>query len=358
MDHNFSEIENAATTAAIIPDAPKDEIADTDVATNAFIDEVAQELELNLPMKCAFQFDWAGNEEMEQAVIMKIQLGALMLRRAHPWLNFDTLDSIVFHHDYTQALRQVSERAGRECKATAEDSGAGVAMVVHLEDRCVAVLSAGVAIGLLSADTAARDLCIDMVMHELCHVHDYGRKRRLLSHEFLTRKITGMGSHVFAAAEAAWSEYFANRYSNSAHSSPDMHPKMLADVAPSVVHGIHDAILAHRKHHRLSELLALSEQKVRFLFQCFGYAAGRLHANATTLMDIAPESVIALEKAGVADVWQTVHEELSRLAESQEKWASLEELQCLMNAAQLTLARLGLHYSEKDGTVRVDVHLH
>src|SRR5690606_8504314 len=127
-------------------------------------------------------------------------------RRQYPWMSFSTLDSIVFHHDYKQALRDISERAGRECQATEEASGVGVAMVVHLETTCVMVLDAGIASGIAQDEDKSRhDMCIDLEMHELCHVHDFGRKSTLLAHEFLKRKLEGLDSFTFTAAEAAWS---------------------------------------------------------------------------------------------------------------------------------------------------------
>jgi hypothetical protein len=195
------------------------------------------------------------------------------------------------------------------------------------------------------------------VLHELCHAHDYGRKRRLLEHEFLNKKVALIDAHVFTAADSAWSEYFANKYSNSACSSPDMHPRYLAEVVPDVVNDIREAIRSYRTHSKLDTLLSLCEQKVRFLFQCFGYAAGRLAANGTSLEDVAPESVTALRNAGMEDVWLDVFAELERLDARREEWTSFDELRPLMATVDAVFKVLGLHYSESDQGVRVDVPL-
>lgn len=352
----MTNLDNAVPLEPIEPNSKFPE-ADS-AALDSAVADIMRELEENPPLKCPISYHWHGNEQLASTASTCIQVQAALMRRRHPWLTFEALDSVIFHHDYAQALLEVSERAGRPCEATSEDSGVGLAMVVHLEDKCVVVLQEGLALGLVAEnDEDTRDLCIDTVMHELCHVYDYGRKRKLLSHEFLKRKIIGLERHVFTAAEAAWSEYFANKYSNSALSSTDMHPKYLADVVPDVVQSVSDAIRAYRLHFGLDELLLLSERKVRFLFQCFGYAAGRLDANKTTLDVVAPESCDALRRAGLFDIWETTFCELAQLDSCRDSWTSFDVLKPIMNATDATFKKLGLFYTEVGEKMRVDVPL-
>lgn len=321
-------------------------------------DQIYEELMSTPPLTCPISYTGPGDEETVHRAITILNMEVLLMRRRHSWLTFSALDSIVFHSDYSLALREVGERAGRPCEATSEPIGVGVAMVVHLEEKCVAVLDAGVALGIVDeSDAARRDLCIDTVLHELCHVYDYGRKRRLLDHEFLKRKVAPIDAHVFTAADAAWSEYFANKYSNSFHSSPDMHPKYLAEVVPGAVNDIRGAIRRYRIHSRLDALLPECERKVRFLFQCFGYAAGRLAANGMSLEGVAPNSASALQDAGLWDVWLEVFGELERLDARREEWASFDELRGLMASADAAFKVLGMYYTESVDGMRVDIPL-
>jgi hypothetical protein len=327
-----------------------------DETANAYVEELTKEIQTNPPWACPVSFNWSGNDELAHQVTVLLQIHAVLMRRQHPWLNFSALDSIVFHHDYPQALRDLSERAGREFHATTETSGVGLAMVVHMDDRCVTVLDAGIALGIAqSEDQSQRRLCIDLVMHELCHVHDYGRKSALLTHEFLKRKMEGLEGCSFAAAESAWNEYFANYYCTSNISNPDLYPKYLAEVIPDVVEEVKSAIRDYRLHHRLEDVVALSQQKVRFIFQCFGYAAGRLAANRVTLGDVAPESVEALKAAGLSNVWRAVVVELQRLDSCRDAWTSFDELKSLMDLVLQTYGALGMHYSVKASSVWVDI---
>lgn len=321
-----------------------------------FAEEILAELEVLPPLKCLISYTGPGEEETIHRAIILLKVQALLLRRKHPWLNFDSLDSIVFHSDYQLALREISERVGRPCEATSEASGIGLAMVVHLEDKCVAVLDAGIALGIVDAsDTSRRHLCMDTAMHELCHVHDYDRKRRLLGHEFLKRRLQPIEVHVLPAAESAWCEYFANKYSHSACSSPDMHPRHLAEVVPNVVNDIYAAIRSYRVHHQIDQLLAVCEQKVRFLFQCFGYAAGRLAATGSTLEEVAPQSASELKKAGLWDAWCKTYAELERLDACREEWTSYNELKALMAMVDTVFKTLGMHYSANGEGRRVDI---
>jgi hypothetical protein len=323
---------------------------------NNLIAQIMEELNSNPPIKCSISYTGLGDEETINNIMVQLQIQAFCLKQKHSWLNFDDLDSIVFHSDYSLALREISERTGRICQATNEPSGIGIAMVVPLEKKCAVIFDAGVALSIIDeSDPERKNLCLDTILHELCHVYDYGRKRRLLQHEFLIWKISPINSHVFNAAESAWSEYFANKYSNSTYSSPNMHPQYLSEVVPSVVEDIRNAIKSYRTHAKLDELLQFCVKKICFLFQSFGYALGRLSANSTSLEQVAPSSVAALRSAGFWDLWLAIVGELDRLDERRESWTSFDELKTLMALVDDVFKVLGIHYSESNGRVMVNI---
>ena len=319
-------------------------------------DELIAEMCDNPPIKCPASFTWDGDEAKAREVLLSIGVQALLLRRVHPWLNFDSLESVVFHDDYLQALSDVSKLANRVHTPTVENTGAGVAMVVHLQEKCIAVFDASLAHGVLEKDFSVKDMCVDLILHELCHAHDFSRKKTLLKDEFLSRKLLGVQRYTFNAADAAWCEYFANKYSTTARSSADMHPKLLADVVPDVFSSLRSAVIAYRLHANLDALLEICEAKIRFLFQCFGYAAGRLVANGEELRNVAPQSHAEIEKAGLVSIWDSVLNELIRLDECQESWASFDELDALMANVSAVYRKAGLHLrDEADGSVYVGV---
>lgn len=321
-----------------------------------FIEGLCDDLAAHPAITCRIQYSGPGSEAAVKSAIFRYEVEAQLLKRRHPWLDFSALDSVVFHHDYAFALREVSVLAGHECKATAEEGGIGLAMVVHVGEKCVLVMDAGIAYGMTEqAELSKRDLCVDTALHELCHVHDYSRKRRLLNHEVDAPKVAPLFRHVFTAADAAWSEYFANKYSHSVASSVDMHPRFIADAVPSVVKQVRHAIIEYRTNSRLDELLQLCAQKLRYLLQVFGYAAGRLAASGRSLNEVAPESVEALEAAGLEDVWQDVFDELERLDTCRESWTSFAVYEPLMRHADVVVRRLGIQYCPSGDSVRVNI---
>jgi hypothetical protein len=126
-------------------------------------------------------------------------------------------------------------------------------------------------------------------------------------------------------------------------------------VVRDVASDVKSAIREYRSHHRLDEVGGLAQQKVRFLFQCFGYAAGRLVANGANLEDVAPESLAALETAGLKAVWHAVVEELQRLDGCRDSWTTFDELNTLMDLVIQTYAALGMNFRIKEGNVWVDI---
>src|SRR5690606_38173991 len=89
--------------------------------------------------------------------------------------------------------------------------------------------------------------------------------------------------------------------------------------------------------------------------QCFGYAAGRLLGNETTLEEVAPESIIELKAAGLESVWNSVVAELQRLDACRDEWKSFDELRALMQLVAQTFSEFGLWLSIKDGLPQVDI---
>lgn len=319
--------------------------------STALMDSISEELASNRPITVPITFSWQGDAARAETAAEIIQVQAILLRRRHPWLSFDSLESISFHHDYPQALRDLSERLGRKYEATVDANGSGFAMVVPVGSSNVAIFDARIAYGLFE-DTASA-MCLDILEHELCHVFDFARKSKLLESQPL--QLEGLAARFFPLADSVWSEFFANRYSDSSHGSPTAHPELLAEIVPSLKREVREEIVAYRTHGDLNRLLAQVEAKVGFLFQCFGYAAGRLRANGTTLPAVAPDSSAALEDAGLTEVWDGVNAELARLDGIRDSWTSLSELATLMDYVKLAMKSLGLNYSLRAEGVHVEV---
>lgn len=326
--------------------------ADADDA--ALLHEIYRELGERPPFTCPVTYSWSRGESEAQQVTNSLAVWLVVLRRQHPWLDFNRVEGIIFHHDYDQALRDLGERTGRPCEATKEASGTGVSMVVHLDSTCVVVAHESIAAGLLDdASDEHRATAVDLLLHEFCHVHDFAHRHALAISDSMKDVIAGARRYFFPAADAAWSEYFANKYSHTTMASRDDHPKMLADVVPEVSEQIRAATLAYRTTGKVDELAQLAATKVAYMFQCFGYAAGRLHALGESLNDVAPLSAAALRKAGIEDVWDTVCAELLRLDADRDSWASFAVYDRLMDAVDQTLQHLGLHFSTTPQGVHV-----
>lgn len=87
---------------------PQDEHEDELTADEqAVVDAVLEDLANNPPFSCSFTFNWHGDQERAERATTVLRVQALMMRRRHPHLDFSRLKSIVFHHDYELALREV-----------------------------------------------------------------------------------------------------------------------------------------------------------------------------------------------------------------------------------------------------------
>src|ERR1700683_5550797 len=151
----------------------------SDLDMDLILLQLLDEVQSDPPIRCGIDFQWSGTEEEANEGGVHIQLHSALLRRQAPWVDFSSLTGIVFHQDYEQGLREASARAGRDLVATRELGGISLAMIVHRKDGCELIAAADMAHAILSETDAVRNIGLNALRHELCHVDDFARKRRV-----------------------------------------------------------------------------------------------------------------------------------------------------------------------------------
>ena len=105
----------------------------------------------------------------------------------------------------------------------------------------------------------------------------------------------------------------------------------------------------------LEGLLAFAKTKVKFVAQCFGYAAGPLAARGVELSESAPEEHSMLEKFGLLDAWEQCFETLVELDRSYPEWESALDIRRLFPSCIALLAGFGLQYRPLGDGAYVDI---
>ncbi|MDB5854807.1 MAG: hypothetical protein JWR22_2848 [Herminiimonas sp.] len=310
----------------------------------ATVEWVIEQLEKNPPLSCFISFVGSLDQDMAERVALQVRIQALLLRDTHPWMNFARLRQVIFHHDYEQGIRDASADRPLSPAPTKEAGGLSIGMVFRSGDGVKLVMDEAIAKGLLSEVEKHRDLAVNALRHELCHVHDFDLKLGLMEKHPDAKGIAGFGSYFLPIAESLWDEYFANKYSCGPWTDIHQYSDFLCEVIPTIRADVIAAILTYRVSHDLAALRSVAEAKVRFIAQCFGYAMGTLAATGATLKEHSSTLESCLIKFDLLLAWDACFAALEALDQKRPHWDSVLELKQLIPPCVLLMTAFGLNY--------------
>jgi hypothetical protein len=327
--------ESDSTTAEALPLDPE---------AQARVDQLMHGLEHNPAVTCLISYNWYGTREQADRASIRIRLYGQLMREACPEMSFSALTAITFHHDYELALAEATGADRSAPLATKEAGGLSVGMMVRAGDGVHLVMHESVALALAADEIEQSDWAQHVVRHELCHVSDFVFKRGLIAKHPDQCAFAGFDALMAPLAEALWDEFYANKYSSGTWSDPRTFLDLLRDTLPTIRQEIVDAILEYRTARDLDGLLSFAKAKVKFVAQCFGYAAGSLAARGVKLPEAAPEEHAMLVRFGLVDAWHQCFDTLEDLDRIRPEWESALDLMKLFPACVALLAGFGLHY--------------
>lgn len=319
------------------------------------VDQLMHDLEQNPAVSCRIFYKWHGNQELADRASIRIKLYGQLMLEACPEMSFSALKDITFHHDYELGL---AEAAGVDRAApvpTKEAGGLSVGMMVRAGDGVRLVMHESVALALAADEPAQTGWAQHVIRHELCHVSDFAFKQALIAKRPDCRAYTGFDALMAPLAETLWDEFYANKYSCGPWSDPRTFLDLMRDTLPTIRQEIVDAILRYRTTRDLQGLLSFAKAKVKFVAQCFGYAAGSLAANRFTLPDAAPAEHAMLVKFELMDAWQQCFDTLQELDDTYPEWESALEIRRLFPACVALFAGFGLQYRPHGDSAYVEI---
>ncbi len=277
--------------------------------------ETASDEQQGVAVPCPISFvEVVGLDEPEGRVVADVvQAVAVLLTLEHPFIDLQHVARFVVGFDYARAIErwrpsaeafapnfsQVAVTSLGVCFLTDE----GVVVLVH-GDLLSSVLGSPAT---LTADGAR------IVVHELCHGHDLGRRQAWLRRS--APSTDQREEQIWSLCNALWSEYFANRYSYFCSPSLDCdwtRLEVLLDALPSLTAG----------------------QAAQSAAAVFGYVLGSLSASGAELESLRPDLVGRLSEARLGSAWDVARRETGLLAQTGEAWQSADGLSRLRGAAK------------------------
>lgn len=247
---------------------------------------------------------------------------------------------------------------------TREVAGQGMGMLVTTPTGCKLVMHGSIAVALQSPDVKQFLYAANVIRHELCHVHDDRVRRALAARDevryepvlgaIYTR--SAMEQRFYPMVRSMWAEYFANKHSHGPAAGDGYEFDLMRAAVQSVKEEVRQAILTYRTSGgQLDALLEVAEQKMRFMAQCFGYAAGRLAGLGVSLKERDPDLHTLLVATEMEDKFEEAYQALEALDAAYPDWASFWDVSKLQDVCVGMMQYLGLHYRPEGDRVYVDV---
>lgn len=313
---------------------------------------------------CPVKFSTELDHDQAHGAYGVLTFVAHSLTKERPWLSFEGLEEVVFHNDLEAGIAEATEPGQRVMQPTREVAGQGRGMLVTTPTGCKLVMHGSIAVALRSADVEQALYAANVIRHELCHVHD-DRVRRALAARDEVRYEPALGAiytrsameqRFYPMVRAMWAEYFANKHSHGPAAGDGYEFDLLRAAVQSVKEDVRQAILTYRTSGgQLDALLEVAEQKMRFLAQCFGYAAGRLAGLGVSLESRDLELHKLLVAAKLDDKFAEAYRVLDELDAAYPDWASFWDVSKLQDVCVGMMQSLGLHYRPQGEGCYVDV---
>lgn len=277
----------------------------------ASLQELDASIENDPPLRCIGVMGYP--DEITAALLQAAQRFAARLIRRHPFLSFDALECLVIGSDFRDVLAAYEIEGRAYCAQFMAAAETALAVALPTRAGVVAIIHPQVMQQMLSAEPAVQNNGIRIFMHELCHVHDLGLRRKWVLQRARPQQAP---DPLFWRCNSLWAEYFANRYSH-------FNGVDLGDEWQGL-----ELVLEHLP--RLEPSFAAQQ-----VATAFGGALGSLAAEGIELDDARPDLAARVRAGGLSAAWLEASAVTEQLTLSGECWQHEAGVLRLMTAARL-----------------------
>jgi hypothetical protein len=259
------------------------------------------------------------------------------------------LAGIYVHNGWKDAIDQCCTRLALPPRA--EDLEGIPASVAYGIEQCELLIELGM-IQYMTGKGAATSSPFRIVLrHELAHVSDYVRLRRILGPNFSTQQLLGTRRLTYQMAKSLWSEYYADRMAQDdpgngelATKGNDLQRRLSVLTQILAVQGPKAVLFAWQND--ASRIIGVFS----YLSRCLGYVLGT-KAALSTRWDAAPDLCRELIKLKWIEHIPRLEQELDELFRAE--WEDADPLLPLENICASLVTAIGLHYDlSEDGELR------
>lgn len=282
-------------------------------------------------------------------------------------LELKSLKYIIIPEDFKTELFKFQKSKGLREECTENEVGvAGGKVVSYIEagelEICI-FLHPGV-FGLLFSKNSDDVLNgIQIMRHELCHVHDDYLKSRVLSLDFITNQERDFEWALKLHADSIWSEYIANKLSkttvningteinlpNQISLMQDL--KLFLDSIFKVESDAQKYIDAYRSHADVEKLYQEIQESASFLLNMMGRVYGMLCPYEELIKAVDD----GIKETYAFDIWKQLCQSLDALSSKYPNWSGVQEFDGLSQVVLKTWNILGIYPRVTESGLYIEV---
>ncbi|HYD62632.1 MAG TPA: hypothetical protein VEC35_19915 [Noviherbaspirillum sp.] len=287
---------------------------------------------------------------------LAVQIVIALIKRLDHTLDLSELKSWKIVDDLEAGANELSAIVGRSIVLTKTEASAAIARVVHTDSGSIILIAASVFRKLVEGPDTEVHLSINLLHHELCHIHDAGVRKSILWYQ---GRVEGdiITMTMLPILIRLWDEYSANRRSTPTIPSwfEQAQAELLIDEWSRVRHAVVLLIKEYRLHGDMDSLLSAVASQLGHLFQLAGYIFGTAAGRNKTLEESVPEAFCILRESWLAPLMLAGPESLAMLYDSFGSWSDVSVFDDLAEVCRLVFEEAGLHISRFEDRLYIDV---
>jgi hypothetical protein len=271
--------------------------------------------------------DMLGNDSSKMDFDLTTRLITMLAQRVGPPLDLNRLVRWEVAEDIHEAAERLSTELGQEIHLTKTENSVSAGRVIHTDAGCIVLVPAASLRQLIDGPDGAAQLTINLLHHELCHVHDEAVRNAMPGWPGPAEEVAPLTNFMVAVMIWLWDEYSANRRSakTALRGLEQAQFELVAKEFPRAQAEIDEAIRSFLIHQDMSRLTPQLTSSFGHLFKLLGYALGSSAGRGETLEQLDPASYGFLRETWLASLLSEESvSQLNTLYETFGTWSGLE----------------------------------
>lgn len=297
------------------------------------------------PSMMAMFRELLGTDSVSMDCLLAASMITRLVQGMDPTLDLSRLLRWVVEEDIYEAAERLSVELEQDIRLTKTENSVSSGRIIETEQGSILLLPASIFRNLIDGPDSMVQFTINLLHHELCHVHDEAVRRSMpfWNDHMIGRPLT---NRMIDLMIPLWDEYSANRRSVKTIQAgvEKLQFELVVTEYPSVRDEVADAIESWREHGDMGHLFSELMPPFRHILKLLGYVLGSAAGRGIRLEEFDPLSYGYVRGTWLASLLETESiEQLDTLYQTFGKWSGIEVFDQFAETCRLVFWDAGIH---------------